>query len=122
MKTSPFRAQFWAVLVFAFLAAIMAERGACFSHHSEIPESSAFLQYIILFCLIAHWLRVDSRETKALRMWDMGFFLSFAWPIIVPYYLVKTRGVKRALFALLITTVVFFGAFAAGAAISPHLR
>jgi len=57
---------------------------------------------------------VDSREKQALRVWDMGFFLLLAWPVIVPYYLVKTRGVKRASLTLLLFCVLSLGAFAIG--------
>lgn len=36
----------------------------------------------------------------------MGLFLNIAWPFIMPYYLVKTRGVKG-----LLVIVAFVGAF-----------
>ena len=41
----------------------------------------------------------------------MEFFLYVAWPFILPYYLVKTRGLKRTLLTLLLITVVYVGAF-----------
>jgi hypothetical protein len=47
----------------------------------------------------------------------MGFFLFLAWPVIVPYYLVKTRGLKRALLTFLLFAIVSFGAFVAGTTI-----
>lgn len=122
MQASPFRAGIWAILIFAFLAAIQAGRGACFARHSDIAGSSAILQYVVLLCLIGYWLSVDSREKKTLRVWDMGFFLYVAWPVIVPYYLVRTRGLRRALFVLLLAAIIFFGAFVAGMAFFPRAR
>lgn len=60
--------------------------------------------------------------TQTLRVWDMGFFLLLAWPVIVPYSLVKTPGLKRPLFTLFLFALVSFGAFVAGVAIFrvPH--
>jgi hypothetical protein len=52
----------------------------------------------------------------------MGFFLLLAWPVIVPYYLVKTRKLKRTLFISFLFALISFGAFVAGVAIFsvPH--
>jgi hypothetical protein len=46
-------------------------------------------------------------------MWvyDLGFFLCIAWPLIMPYYLFKTRGAKG-----LLVILAFIGAYV-GAAI-----
>jgi hypothetical protein len=112
---NPLGARRLPLLIFAFVAAVGLERGAL---HSDISGSSALLQYILLFCLIGYWLDVDSREKRTLRVWDMGFFLYVAWPFILPYYLVKTRGIKRMLLTLLLITVVYVGASLVGTTIS----
>jgi hypothetical protein len=117
MKSFSFGARCWAVLIFVLSAAIQIERGACLARHSDIPGASALLQYVVFCCLIGYWLNVDSRERQTLRVWDMGFFLYLAWPVIVPYYLVKTRGLKRALLTFLLFAIVSFGAFVAGTTI-----
>lgn len=117
MKTWPFGAKYWAILIFGFLAAIQVQRGACLARHCNIPGSSTLLYYVVFFCLISYWLDLDSRETQTLRVWDMGFFLYLAWPVIVPYYLAKTRGPKRALLIILGFIGVFVGAYLPGAAI-----
>ena len=107
----------WQILIFALLAAMEVERGACAVRHTDVSGPSTILQYVALLCLIAYWLEVDSRETKTLRLWDMGFFLYVAWPVIIPYYLVRTRGLKRAVAICLLAAVVCIGAFFAGGAI-----
>ena len=106
------------VFIFSFLAVVGIERAALFARHADIPGSSTLLQYVLLFCLIGYWLDADSREQRILRVWDMGFFLYIAWPLILPYYLVKTRGVKQTLLTLLLLTVVYVGASLVGTAIS----
>ena len=117
MRIWSFGASYWAVLIFALSAATQVERGACSAQNSDLPGSSALFQYVVFICLIGCWFDVDSREKKTLRVWDMGFFLYLAWPVIVPYYLLKTRGLKRALLTLLLFVIVNFGAFVAGATI-----
>ena len=107
-------ARFWGFLIFAFLAAVGLERGAYRSANSDPHGSSAVLQYVVLFCLVGYWLNVDSRERRTVQVWDMGFFLYIAWPVIVPYYLVKTRGLKRAAFTSLLFIADYLGASVAG--------
>lgn len=114
----PFSAILLPILILAFPAVVGLERGALLARHADIPGSSTLLQYVLLFCLIGYWLDVDSREKRTLRVWDMGFFLYVAWPFILPYYLVKTRGIKRTLLTLLLITVVYVGASLVGTTIS----
>jgi len=48
----------------------------------------------------------------------VGFLLFVAWPVIVTYYVVKTRGAKRTLLALLLLVGVYVGASVVGMTIS----
>ena len=114
MKIWPLDAKGWAVVVFVFPAAINLTLGACTARHLNMLDSSDRLQGIILGCLIAHWLSVDSRGKGMLRVWDMGLFTCAAWPFVVPYYLIKTRGLKRTLLSVFLFTVVYFGAYLTG--------
>jgi hypothetical protein len=56
-----------------------------------------FLSYIVLFSLVGYWLTGDNRRYKVYWVYDMGFFLYLAWPLIIPFYLFKTRGLKTSL-------------------------
>jgi|ERR1035437_1644770 hypothetical protein len=106
-----------AVLIFVFLTLTQFERGACYARHVEMPESSAFIQYVVLFFLMSYWLDRDSHEKQVGRVWDMGFFLSIAWPLIIPYHLIKTRGIKRTALILLFVSITYFAGFGITAAL-----
>ena len=45
---------------------------------------------------------------------DIGMFLYAAWMFLVPYYLFKTRGWKKALLMIGVITGIFFGAYIMG--------
>jgi hypothetical protein len=49
------------------------------------------LYYLLLLSIIGYWLEKDSRTYNIKWVYDMGFFLYFAWPFIIIYYLFKTR-------------------------------
>jgi hypothetical protein len=65
----------------------------------EVEPSGGFvtLQYVVLFWLVGDWLMKDNRQHHIDWVFDMGFFLYLAWPLIIPFYLFKTRGVKALL-------------------------
>jgi len=46
----------------------------------------------------------------------MGLFLYVAWPFILPYYLVKSRG-RKGLLAILCFVAVYIGATLVGVAL-----
>ena len=82
-----------------------------------MPGSSVLVQYVVLFCLMGCWLERDSHEKRAGRVWDMGFFLSIAWPVIIPYHLIKTRGIKGASLIFLLLAITYFAVFGIAAAV-----
>lgn len=84
----------------------------------EPSGSFTFLYYIILICLIGYWLQKDSRKYHISWVFDMGFFLYLAWPLIMPYYLFKTRGPKKGGSIILGFIGVYLGAYFVGGLIS----
>lgn len=40
------------------------------------------------------WLVKDARRTGVGAVIDLGYFLVLAWPIVIPWYALKTRGSK----------------------------
>src|ERR1051325_7134722 len=41
---------------------------------------------------VVFWVQADAKRTRVGSGLDSGFFLWFAWPIAVPWYVFKTRG------------------------------
>ena len=98
------------VLMVAFVLVQWLTFGWCFAHGSRPSEISGLLSYVVLITLAARWLGTDSRKRKSAKVWDSGFFLLIAWPIVVPYYLAKTRGIRRAALLVLASAWVYLGA------------
>ena len=40
------------------------------------------------------WLAQDNKKFRIGWVFDMGMFLYVAWPLVMPIYLFKTRGMK----------------------------
>ena len=62
--------------------------------HLERSGPFFLLCFVLLLSLTGYWLQQDSRKHSITLVFDMGFFLLLAWPIIIPYYLFKTRKSK----------------------------
>ena len=54
------------------------------------------LDYVVLVCLIGYWFDRDSLKHHVDWAFDMGLFLYLAWFVVIPVYLYKARGLKRA--------------------------
>jgi hypothetical protein len=52
------------------------------------------------------WLQEDARRTKAVAVQDWGLFLWVAWPALLPWYAVKTRGRRGWLLTLRLAGLV----------------
>lgn len=74
------------------------------------PSGAFLLIYVAILTSVGRWLALDSRRRGFHWAWDMGFFLYLAWPLIMLYYLFKTRGFAKTLLIVL----AFVGAYLAG--------
>jgi len=74
----------------------------------EPLPSFEFLYKAIFLCGVVWWLRAETQSSAVKQIYCAGLFVSLAWPIVVPYHLLKTRGVRGLLplFALLATLVI----------------
>jgi hypothetical protein len=54
----------------------------------------------------ANWIRSDARARKIGLVHDLGFFLLIAWPVVIPWYAVKTRGRHAWPMALVLLLVI----------------
>lgn len=59
--------------------------------------------------VLSIWVLADAHKRGRKLCYDYGTFVFFAWPVIVPVYLFKTRGIRA-----LITFVCFAGICALG--------
>ncbi len=52
------------------------------------------------------WLRADARARRVELVHDMGLFLWLAWPALLPWYAIRTRGRHGLPLALLIMLAI----------------
>jgi hypothetical protein len=101
-------------LLYLFLITTQVVGGVYLAREAEPPPAFSFLYPLGLLWVVGWWLRVDSRERGVAWVFDMGLFLYIAWPVFMPYYLLKTRGAK-GLLVMLAAAGVYVGALIAGA-------
>lgn len=99
-------------LLCSFVAFTQFAYGLYLGMQIEPPGALTLLHWLGLLWIVGWWLRTDSRKRGVASVYDIGFFLCIAWPIVMTHYLVKTRGAKGLLIIL-----GFIGAYL-GAAIA----
>ena len=100
-------------LLYLFLVLTQIVAGAYSASGLEPPASFTLIYIFAFLWIIGWWLRVDSRRRGLSWVFDMGLFLYVAWPFILPYYVVKSRGTK-GLLVILYFVAVYIGATIAG--------
>lgn len=68
-----------------------------------------FLYYGAFPCGVVWWLRAEKRKSAVSALYCEGLLVYYAWAVIIPYQLLKTRGVK-GLLPLLALFASYFGA------------
>jgi hypothetical protein len=102
-----------AVLLYTYLIITQFARGIYLASGIELPPAFTLVYSAGLLWAVGWWLWKDSRKLNVAWVYDMGFFLSVAWPLIMPYYFLKTRGAK-GLLLILAFIVVYIGSALAG--------
>lgn len=103
-------------LLWIFLVTTQIVSGIYLSRGIEPPAPYTLLHTIGFLWIIGWWLQKDSQKHGVKWVFDLGFFLTIAWPFIMPYYLFKTRSV-RSLLTVLAFVGVYLGAYIIGAAL-----
>ncbi|HEX8291432.1 MAG TPA: hypothetical protein VF570_06750 [Pyrinomonadaceae bacterium] len=103
-------------LLYLFLVVAQLAAGVYLARGAEPPPAFSFLYPLGLLWAVGWWMRDDSRGRGVGWVFDMGLFLYVAWPFVIPYYLLKTRGAK-GLLVILGCAAVYVGALLAGAAL-----
>jgi len=94
-----------------FAVIVTAARCVLASHSLSLSPGPDKLSVVIQQLLVATWVYFD-RQGRDLRLpFEFEAFVFFAWPIALPYYLVKYRGSRGLLlfavfFALLVVPPV----------------
>ena len=70
----------------------------------ELSVRADLASRLALPLVIASWVSADARKRGKVVCYDYESFVFFAWPFIVPIYLLQTRGVRA-----LVTLLCFFG-------------
>ncbi|HKS29145.1 MAG TPA: hypothetical protein VJS44_15060 [Pyrinomonadaceae bacterium] len=105
---------FQTLSLYIFVAVTQFVGGLYLASESEPPGAFTLLYVIGFLWIMGWWLLTDSRKRGVKWAMDMGLFLYIAWPLIMPYYLLKTRGAK-GLLIILGFAAVYLGALNAGA-------
>jgi polyferredoxin len=88
------------VLLYSFVVITQFAYGLYLGQQIETPGAYTLLHWAAQLWIIGWWLRTDSLKRGVVWVYDLGFFLCIAWPFVVLYYLVKTRGAKGLLVVL----------------------
>jgi hypothetical protein len=67
---------------------VLASRGV------GTPAGANLLWRVIFALLMVRWVEVDRRTRRFHPPYEFGAFVFFAWKVVVPYYLIKTRGAR----------------------------
>jgi hypothetical protein len=107
-------------LLYLFLVLTQIVTGAYRVSGIEPPPSFTVIYILGFLWIIGWWLRADSRRRGVSWVFDMGFFLYVAWPLILPYYILRSRGGK-GLLTILCFVAIYIGATVVGAVLYSFL-
>ncbi len=97
----------WAVpLTLNFAAGLMSAVGA------DTSLALNLLGYIATGWAFGIWLKRDNRMSELRGVMDLGYLLYVAWALFLPYYLLKTRGVKASFIIVGFVVAYICAAFA----------
>ncbi len=68
-----------------------------------MPKQAGLASSVAVPLVVALWVVADARKRGCRLCYDYDSFVYFAWLIVVPVYLIQTRGVRALL------TLVWFG-------------
>ena len=99
----------WIRLIALYVVISQAGVGILAAMRAEPSGAYFLLNHFIFLALVGLWLDADNRRNRVMQIWDLGFFHYLAWPIVLPYYLVKSRGFRRAVKIMLGWVTLFYG-------------
>ena len=85
------------VLLWVCLAGTAAARASYLVVDRQDSVSSAFLSRFAFTIILSSWVAADARARECNLCYDFDSFVFFAWPIVLPDYLFRTRGLRAFL-------------------------
>lgn len=67
------------------------------AYEMPLRPGFVFLYFLGVQWALAWWVLVDCRERGIHASIDHGWFVFFAWPVALPYHLIRTRGARGCL-------------------------
>lgn len=101
------------VLLYAYVAITQIGVGVYTVFEGGPPASFTLASTVGFVWIVGWWLRRDSQRRGIAWVYDMGMFLYILWPLLMPYYLIKSRGV-RGLLVVLGFAVAYIGGLLVG--------
>ena len=86
-------------------------------NHLRVPGELASLESVAQQLFVALWVYVDRQRRRLNLAYEFEAFVFFAWPIVLPYYLVKSRGARGLLLA-----AVFFALLILPSVVAASIR
>ena len=104
------------VMVYTFMPVVQFAAGCGAALGLEPSAPFNLLHALGYVYVLGYWLLHDSRRHELSGICDLGLWLLLAWPLLLPYHLFKTRGV-RALIPILLFCAVFCLAYLLGVSV-----
>lgn len=101
------------VLLYVFVSLTQIANGIYGAGEIDPPPAFSLIYVLEFLWIIGWWLLNDSRKRGIEWVLDLGLFLYVAWPFIMSYYLLKTRGTK-GLLVIFGFIFAYLGSFAIG--------
>lgn len=94
---------------------VLGNLGAALTESTEAGNASGFvsLYYVGVAWAFAWWVLNDARERGIPTSVDHGWFVFIAWPLLVPYHVLRTRRAKGLLLLGLFALLFFVSYIAA---------
>jgi len=109
LRNWPAHSRFTAIILGSAIFLGAVESALLIAAERAVSPESTLAYGVCLAVVFAYWLEHDTRKTGIMQVWDQAWFFAIAWPVVIPYYLVRTRGFRKGLKILLAWLGFFVG-------------